>query len=57
MQNANVATPFFAGVGTLALINAALAQLSGKSPVIWFLVSLALGPLVTLYLIISFKKS
>jgi hypothetical protein len=53
----NFHTPIIiSGVGTLALINAALAQFSGKSPIIWFIVSLAFGPLVTLYLIISFKR-
>ncbi len=56
VQNSLHITPFFAGIGTLALINAALAQLNGRSPFIYFLVSLFLGPFVTFYLIISFKR-
>jgi hypothetical protein len=54
-QNGFHPAPFVAGIGTLALVNAALAQLGGKSPFMWFLASLLLGPLVTIYLIISFK--
>ncbi len=38
------------GWGTLALINANLAQLKGRSGLAWFLLSLFLGPIVTLLL-------
>lgn len=41
-----------AGWGTLALINAALAQAKDRSVIGWFLVSLILGPLATLLLIL-----
>ena len=38
-------TNFFVGWGTLALINAGLAQGKGRSGLIWCLLSLVLGPL------------
>ena len=44
--------PWFAGWGTLALINAALAQGRNRSGLLWFLLSLVLGPLATLLLIV-----
>jgi hypothetical protein len=44
--------PWFAGWGTLALINAALAQGKNRSGLLWFLLSLVLGPLATLLLVL-----
>ncbi len=44
--------PWFVGWGTLALINAALAQGKNRSGLIWFLLSLPLGPLATLLLVL-----
>ena len=44
------------GWGTLSLINAGLAQLQGRSGLIWFLVSLFLGPLATLLLVLTYEK-
>jgi hypothetical protein len=44
--------PWFAGWGTLALIKAALAQGKNSSGLLWFLLSLLLGPLVTLLLVL-----
>jgi len=44
-------TPWYAGWGTLALINAGLAQGKGRSGLLWFLVSLLLGPIATLCLV------
>ncbi|OON65661.1 hypothetical protein [Hymenobacter sp. CRA2] len=41
------------GWGTLALVNAALAQGKGRSGVSWFILSLLLGPIATLLLILS----
>ena len=41
---------FFVGWGGLALINAALANIDGRSPLRYFLGSLPLGPLITLML-------
>ena len=46
------APPYFVGWGTLALINAGLAQGKHKSGLLWFLVSLFLGPLATLILVL-----
>jgi hypothetical protein len=40
------------GWGTLALINAGLAQGKKKSGLLWFLLSLLLGPLATLILVL-----
>jgi hypothetical protein len=44
--------PWFAGWGTLALINAALAQGKNRSGLLWFLVSVLCGPLATLLLVL-----
>jgi hypothetical protein len=44
--------PWFVGWGTLALINAALAQGKNRSGLLWFLLSLFLGPLATLVLVL-----
>jgi hypothetical protein len=40
------------GWGTLALINAGLAQSKNRSGVVWFLISLFVGPLATLLLVL-----
>ena len=40
------------GWGTLALINAGLAQSKGRSGLAWFLVSLLLGPIATLFIVV-----
>jgi hypothetical protein len=42
---------YVVGWGTLALINAALAQGKGRGGLNWFLVSLALGPIATLAIV------
>jgi hypothetical protein len=44
--------PWFVGWGTLALINAALAQGKNRSGLLWFLLSLPLGPVATLVLVL-----
>jgi hypothetical protein len=41
-----------AGWGTLALINAGLAQSKGRSGLLWFLASLFLGPVATLLIVV-----
>ena len=41
------------GWGTLALLNAGLAQLKGRSRMGWFLLSLLLGPIATFFLVIA----
>jgi hypothetical protein len=43
---------WFVGWGTLALLNAGLAQSKHRSGLIWFLLSLLLGPLATLLLVL-----
>ncbi len=43
---------WFVGWGTLALINAGLAQSKNRSGLAWFLVSLLIGPLATLFIVI-----
>jgi hypothetical protein len=42
---------WYAGWGTLALVNAGLAQGKHRSGLIWFLISLLLGPIATLILL------
>ena len=44
--------PWFAGWGTLALINAGLAQGKNRHGGLWFLLSLLLGPVATLALVL-----
>ena len=43
------------GWGTLALLNAGLAQSKGRSGLGWFLLSLLLGPVATLLLVTAFR--
>ncbi len=43
---------YVVGWGTLALINAGLAQAKNRSGLAWFLVSLLLGPVATLLLVL-----
>ncbi len=44
--------PWFVGWGTLALINAALAQGKNRSGLLWFLLSLLAGPIAALLLVL-----
>ncbi|MDX3657641.1 hypothetical protein PV646_10030 [Streptomyces sp. ID05-26A] len=43
---------YFAGWGTLTLINAGLAQAKGRSGLTWFLLSLLLGPIATFLIVV-----
>lgn len=43
---------YFVGWGTLSLINAGLAQSKGRSGLVWWLVSLLLGPVATFLLVV-----
>ena len=52
----NENTNFFVGWGTLSLINAGLAQAKGHSGLMWWLISLLLGPIAT-FLIVVFLSS
>ena len=42
---------YFVGWGTLALVNAGLAQGKNRSGLVWFLLSLLLGPIATFVLV------
>jgi hypothetical protein len=44
------------GWGTLALINAGLAQGKNRSGLAWFLWSFLLGPIATFILVVFFEK-
>jgi hypothetical protein len=46
---------FFVGWGTLSLINAGLAQSKNRSGLIWWLISLLLGPIATFLIVILDK--
>ena len=47
---------FYVGWGTLALINAGLAQGKNRSGLNWFLLSLFLGPVATFLIVILGKE-
>lgn len=47
---------YFVGWGTLAFINAGLAQGKNRSGLNWFLLSLLLGPIATFALVAVFDK-
>ena len=47
---------WYVGWGTLALINAGLAQAKQRSGLLWFLLSLLLGPLGTLIIVLLPRK-
>jgi hypothetical protein len=43
---------YFVGWGTLSLINAGLAQAKGRSGLLWWLLSLLLGPIATFLIVV-----
>ena len=47
----NPSSEYFVGWGTLALINAGLAQGKHRSGLNWFLLSILLGPIATFTLV------
>ena len=49
-------TGYFVGWGSLALINAGLAQGKNRSGLLWFLLSLLLGPIATFLLLLVSKQ-
>jgi hypothetical protein len=53
MEVAEIGKSYAVGWGTLALINAGLAQSKGRSRLVWFLVSLLFGPIATLLIVIT----
>ncbi|WP_339897509.1 antitermination protein NusB [uncultured Gilvimarinus sp.] len=52
-----VSSGYVVGWGTLALINAGLAQGKNRSGLAWFLLSLLLGPIATLVLVLLGKPN
>jgi hypothetical protein len=50
------APQFGVGWGTLALLNAGIAQGKNRSGLNWFLISLLLGPIATFLLVACFEK-
>lgn len=52
MLLADIDLDYGIGWGTLALINAGLAQGKGRGGLVWFLISLLLGPLATLLILV-----
>jgi hypothetical protein len=50
------ARTYAVGWGTLALINAGIAQGKNRSGLNWFLISLLLGPIATFLLVAVFGK-
>ena len=52
MDVVEVGRTYAVGWGTLALINAGLAQSKGKSRMAWFLISLLLGPVATFIIVV-----
>ena len=45
----------FVGWGTLALVNAGLAQGKGRSGLVWCLLSLLLGPMATFLIVVLYR--
>lgn len=52
----NSTAPYTVSWGTLALINAGIAQGKNRSGLNWFLLSLVLGPIATFVLVAFFPK-
>ncbi len=53
MDVAEVGRTYAVGWGTLALINAGLAQSKGRSRLGWFLASLLFGPIATFVIVVT----
>jgi hypothetical protein len=51
-MNASDAREYAVGWFTLSLINAGLAQCKGRSGLLWWLLSLFLGPIATLLIVV-----
>ena len=43
---------YYVGWGTLSLINAGLAQTKNRSGILWFAISLILGPIATFLIVV-----
>lgn len=53
MPDIQGAQEYAVGWGTLALINAGLAETKNRSRLAWFLISLLLGPIATLLIVVT----
>ena len=53
MEVAEIGRSYAVGWGTLALINAGLAQAKNRSRLAWFLASLLLGPIATFLIVVT----
>ncbi len=53
MDATQVGKDYAVGWGTLALVNAGLAESKGKSRLVWSVVSPVLGPIATFIIVIS----
>ena len=53
MDVAEIGRSYAVGWGTLALINAGLAQAKNRSRLAWFLASLLVGPLATFLIVVT----
>ncbi len=53
MDVAEIGRSYAVGWGTLAMINAGLAQSKGRSRMAWFLASLLLGPIATFIIVVT----
>ena len=51
-----VTTGYGIGWGTLALVNAGLAQGKGRSGLLWFFISIFLGPIATFLILLLDRK-
>ena len=49
-------TPYAVGWGTLALLNAGIAQAQRRSGWKWFVASLFLGPIATLLMVLWYRQ-
>jgi hypothetical protein len=56
LADTDVQNTVYVGLGTLALINAGLAQSKNHSGLLWFLLSLFLGPIATFCLVAFCSK-
>jgi hypothetical protein len=53
MDAVEIGRSYAVGWGTLALINAGLAQSKGRSRLAWFLASLLFGPIATFLIVVT----
>lgn len=53
MDAVQIGRSYAVGWGTLAMINAGLAQSKGRSRMAWFLASLFLGPIATFIIVVT----